>query len=110
MKRRAALVAVAVVSLASRVAAEPLHFKTPSSVVTDGGSSLRLPPGYFLEEPAWAELDVELKAQQERVTRLEAENASLRTTAAEWQPGWKLLVTAFAMGAVASTYAFLKLN
>ena len=110
MKHKVGIATTAlVVLLATRVAAdptpaEPLHLKTPSSVQTDGGTSLRLPPGYFLEEPVWNQLDAELKRLQERETRLDAENKSLRASAKEVSFGWYVLggvaVACFAGGVI----------
>lgn len=64
------------------------HLKTPSNLTTDGGSVLRLPPGYFLDEPTWTRRDAELKDAQDKVTRLKAENESFRKDAAKvsWAP------------------------
>ena len=87
------------VVLASREAGtEPLHLKTPSSVQTDGGTTLRLPPGYFLEEPVWHDLDEEMKRLQEREVRLDAENKSLRSSAKEISFGWYVLGAAVVAG------------
>ncbi len=93
-RRRTILLVALLLTLPERTDAEPLHIKTPSSVTTDGGSSLRLPPGYFLEEPVWSALDTEMKRLQEREIRLNAENRSLRDSAKEISFGW------YALGAV----------
>lgn len=99
---RKPLVICLFLALSARAVAEPLHLKTPSNVITDGGTSLRLPPGYFLEEPSWERLDLEVRRLQDRETRLSAENASLRASASGWTPGWKTLgsavITAFVAG------------
>lgn len=64
------------------------HLKSPSTLTTERGSVLKLPPGYFLDEPTFAQRDAELKAAQDRVTRLKAENDSFRKDAAKfsWAP------------------------
>lgn len=64
------------------------HIKSPSTLTTEKGSILKLPPGYFLDEPTWSARDIELKAAQNRVTRLAAENESFRKDADKfsWSP------------------------
>ena len=64
------------------------RIKTPSTLTTEKGSILKLPPGYFLDEPTWAKRDAELKLAQDAVTRLKAENESFRKDAgtAWWIP------------------------
>lgn len=64
------------------------HIKSPSTLVTEKGSILKLPPGYFLDEPTWSMRDAELKDAQNKVTRLTAENESFRKDAAKfsWAP------------------------
>jgi hypothetical protein len=92
--------------LTSSATAGPLHLKSGSSVKTDGGSDLRLPPGYFLTEPDWSKLDAELRRLQNAETRLDAENKSMRKSLDDG-PGWGTLiitVTAFAAG-VGITFA-----
>lgn len=85
MRHRHAIVAAVIVTLAARAAAEPVyHLKTPSTVQTDGGSTLQLPPGYFLDEKTWQERDLELKKAQEDRTRLKAENESFRKSKDEY--------------------------
>lgn len=100
-KRRLAAACVLSVTLlaGARVAAEPIHLQTPSEVNTDGGSTIRLPAGYFLDEELWAKLDLEVKRLQDAETRLRAENESL-TASGAW--GWgtvALVATALAAGA-----------
>lgn len=82
-----------------------LHLKTPSSARTDGGTNLRLPPGYFLDETSWAKLDAETRRLQERETRLKAENESLRKSARSISFGWYALAGAFVLGASLGAYA-----
>lgn len=64
-----------------------------------------LPPGRFIDEPAFQALDVELKTLQTDKVRRDAENKSLRETASGWQPGWRTLAATFATGFVAGAYA-----
>lgn len=114
LRRRVVVVAAALaVLLPGRgAAADPytpppgqvLRLKTPSNVRTDGGSDLRLPPGYFLDEPAWGKLDTELRRLQDQETRLEAENQSLRKSAKGVSFGWYALGTAVALGLAGGYY------
>lgn len=101
--RRLALALGLVVTLAARDAhGEPpddeaiVHLQSPSAVTTDGGTSLRLPPGYFLDESTWHTRDAEMRRLQELETRLKAENASLRASANK--PSW-WIVAGVALGA-----------
>lgn len=105
----AALVVAAALALPARAAAEPpppVHLKSGSSVTTDRGSVLRLPPGYFVTEDGWSKLDVEVRRLQESEVRLKAENESLRDSAESWQPGWKTLAGALVAGISLGTWAF----
>lgn len=79
-RRVLALLVVGLLAAAPGVARAdaPLHLRSRSTVTTEGGSVLQLPPGYFLEEPAWNALDLELRRLQDTETRLTAENAKLR--------------------------------
>ena len=77
-----------------------LHVRSKSHLTTDGGSSVDLPPGYFVDEPGWTALDTSFKSNQDDITRLNAENQSLKTSMSGWQPGWKLLVGAVVLGVV----------
>lgn len=82
---RYAIAVAAIVTLSARAAADPIyHLKTPSTVQTEGGSKLQLPPGYFLDEKTWQERDLELKKAQEDRTRLKAENESFRKSKDEY--------------------------
>jgi hypothetical protein len=84
-RRRSMIIAALAVTLASREAsAEIYHLKSPSTVETDGGSKLQLPPGYFLDEETWRERDLEMKRLQEQQTRLTAENLSLRKSSGDY--------------------------
>lgn len=88
---------------------EPVHVHSASHVVTDGGSKLDLPPGYFYDEATHAALDVEVKRLQTVETRLTAENESLRSTLSTWQPPTYLLVTTFVIGLGLGAYLVSKL-
>lgn len=111
-RQRYALAVAVAICLESRATAEPyepkpgetLHLKTPSTAKTDGGTDLRLPPGYFLDEKTHGALDVEMKRLQDVETRLNAENKSMRARLASWQPGLYVLGTALVVGFSAGFY------
>ena len=84
MKRRAFVAVALVTALTARAAGETYHIKSPSTLRTEKGSELNLPPGYFLDERTWQERDLELKEAQEQRVRLKAENESLRKSATEY--------------------------
>lgn len=100
--RRLALAVVVVAAMSSRAHGEIVHLKTPSTVKTDGGSTVRLPAGYFLDEETWARKDAEKKQAEEDRTRFRAENESLRKHAQD--VSWKTVAVTFlggmAVGAV----------
>jgi hypothetical protein len=99
MRKGCAVAAAIVTVLASRAAADPiLHFKSPSTVTTQKGSVLTLPPGYFLDEPTWKDKDAEMRRLQDAETRYKAENDSLRKSAAKQWFDWKVVVAAAAAG------------
>lgn len=123
MSRRIAIaIAVGVLLASASAAADPdptsppavpiltdwLHFNTPAHVVTDGGADLRIPMGYFLDEPTWAKREVELKRLQDAETRLTAENTSFRASASSWQPGWVTAAIVFAGGLASGWYIYAK--
>lgn len=93
---RGFIIVLALVLLAPRAAAgegnpcpDPgCRIKSPSTLTTERGSVLKLPPGYFLDEPTFDRRDAELRDAQDRVTRLLAENDSFRKDAAKfsWAP------------------------
>lgn len=98
--RRTILMAFLIVAAAREAAADPgdiYHVKSASTLKTEKGSELKLPPGYFLDEKTWQERDSELKAAQEARTRLAAENDSLRKSADDIP--WKTVGCAFLFGA-----------
>lgn len=112
-----AVATVLVVVIATRAAADPAplpapantsltwyHVETPGHLVTEGGTDLRLPPGYYLPEPVWRALDTEVRRLQDQETRLTAENASLTESATGWQPGWKTLGLAVLSGVALGAY------
>jgi len=89
---------VASLQLLPSAAAEPLHLRTPSQVKTEGGSDLKLDPGFFMTEPEWYNLDKQVRQLQDDSTRLRAENKVLREDAG---PGWVtlgIILGAFAGG------------
>lgn len=108
-----ALTAAIVVALSRGAYGDPsptyLHMRTPSHVVTDGGSDLRLPPGYFLDEPTHDKVDAEVRRLQDAETRLTAENQSMRKSLDGWQPGFYTLAIAAASAIVLGWYAHDKL-
>ncbi len=109
-RRRVALAVVLVAALARSTAAEPIyHIKSPSTLKTEKGSELQLPPGYFLDEKTWQERDLELKRAQEARTRLTAENESLRKSAGELG-SVRFYVVTFAVGALAGVVAYQTLK
>jgi hypothetical protein len=84
-RQRLFLVTGLAVVLAAREAhGEIYHLKSPSTLETEKGSKLSLPPGYFLDEETWRERDLEMKRLQEQEVRLGAENLSLRRSADEF--------------------------
>lgn len=106
--RRRIIAAIVVVALTRDASAEPIyHLKSPSTLKTEKGSELKLPPGYFLDEATWQERDLELKAAQDARTRLKAENDSLRKSANEYPWLATLVVGAFGV-AVGITVTLVK--
>lgn len=89
---------------------EVLHLKTSTTARTDGGTDLRLPPGYFLDEKKYEAVDDELRILQDERTRLKAENASLRASADGGITfGWYALGTALVLGFAGGYYVSTKL-
>ncbi len=102
MRTRRLTVAVCLmVMLEARATADIWQLKTPSTAKTEGGSELKLPPGYFLDEEAWRERDEKMKSLEESSTRLTAENQSLRRSAQEVSFGWRALGVALLVGVAA---------
>lgn len=86
-----------------------LRLRSSARVMTDGGADLRLPPGYYLDEPNWNKLDAEVRRLQDAETRLTAENQSFRASLGTWQPGWKTLLGAVILGGAGGWYLGSKL-
>jgi hypothetical protein len=92
-RRACALVAALIVLHVTRPAGgEPIKVKSPSTLRTDKGSEVRLPPGVFLSQPEYDELDVEVRRLQDAETRLRAENISLRNSLRDTPSPWIGLV------------------
>lgn len=92
-------------------APEPIHVLSPSTITTEKGNSLALPPGWFLAEPLMVKLDTELRRLQDAETRLTAENESLRKSAATavgpgWQAALVLVGVALAGGIALERWVF----
>lgn len=104
------LIALLFITIPRTAYADTVHLKTPSSVVTDGGSKLRLPAGYFVDEPVWLSVDKEFRRLQESETRTLAENKALRSRLDTWSPGWITLATSFAVGAIAGGYLVYRVS
>jgi hypothetical protein len=108
--KRRAIVAGAVLGLCVAVptaAADddaPIHLTAGATCRTPAGVDLDLPPGYYLSEPKWDALDLEVRRLQDTETRLSAENLSLRASANAWRPGWRSIATALAVGLGAGVY------
>ena len=94
---------------ATIVVPPPTHIHTASTVTTDGGSTLHLPPGYFLDEPAWDNLNVQIKKLQDTDTDLTAQNKAMQTTLSGWSPGWRTLAVAVVTGVAIGVYLDRKL-
>ena len=106
INRFAVVAAVALaLLLASATVARPdvTRVKTPSTLKSEGGSVISLPPGYFVPDPDWFILDLELKRLQEKETRLEAENKSLRRKPGLW--AWVKASAALSLGILIGRYA-----
>lgn len=83
-RRRMFVVAAFAIVLSAREASGDIyHLKSPSTLKTEKGSELKLPPGYFLDEETWRERDEHMKKLEEDRTRFRAENESLRKSAHE---------------------------
>lgn len=70
---------------------------------------IELQPGHFVDSATWGKLDDTIKTAQDQVTRLTAENTSLRASAASWSPGWKTLTGAVLTGLALGLYLDHKL-
>lgn len=74
-----------------------LRVKSPSTLTTEKGSVVTLPPGRFVDEESWSLLEVEFSRLQAVETRLGAENKSLRASATRRGP-WLYVIGALAVG------------
>lgn len=74
-----------------------LRVKSPSTLTTDRGSVVKLPPVRIVDEETWGRLDEEFKRLQAIETRLGAENKSLRASASSSRV-WKWAVAAVVVG------------
>ena len=96
MSRKAIALAVALLALVAWCAEAPgqtidtLRIRTPSTITTDGGSTVRVPPGFFVPDPVWQEIDDEWRRLQDAETRLRAENESYLKTIEDHR--WKLVI------------------
>lgn len=86
--------------------AEMLHIESPFTVTTDGGSTVRLPPGYYMPEPTYDRLDLEVRRLQDAETRLMAENVVLRDTPPPTRRWWIGAAAGLIAGIVLGAYAF----
>lgn len=86
-----------------------VHILSDFDVKTSGGSQLHLPPSYCVDEPGWKKLDDAYKTKSDDDTRLTAENKALKEALSGWQPGWKTLASALAVGLVGGWYLHDKL-
>jgi hypothetical protein len=106
-RRRLFVAAALVLAFTARDASgEIWHLKSPSTLETEKGSRLSLPPGYFLDEETWREKDLEMRRLQEQETRLTAENESLRK-AADFPP-WAAVALGVAGAALGITFVLVK--
>lgn len=105
----AAILVIATVANADPAPPVNLHMRSPSRVVTDGGTELRLPAGYFVDEATHDKLDNELRRLQAAETKLNAENSTLRADMAGWQPGPYTLAITFVVGLAAGMYLYHEL-
>lgn len=107
MKRRTLIIAAVATVLAARDASGDIyHLKSPSTLKTEKGSELKLPPGYFLDEETWRERDERMKRLEEDRTRLGAENRSLRDSKVSIRP----YLFTFVIGAAAGFVSYLALK
>lgn len=99
---RSAIVLLVLLLTPHGAPADPTHVRSASTCKTDSGYDLRLPPGYFVEEPDWRKLDDEVKRLQGSETQLRAENESLRELVASGGVGWQIIVGSLLVGAAAA--------
>src|SRR4051812_44078966 len=118
MRARTKLAAMVAVLLVTRQAygdaadaPSPTHMHSPRIACreADPTSCIRLREGWYLDEPGYTALDVEMKRLQDAETRLTAENTSLRSTASGWSPGWRTIAAALVVGIGLGIYVDHKL-
>lgn len=119
MTRRAKVAAVALVLLlratsAAEPAPAPQHVETsePRLLCVPPARTARcidLVPGHFVDRGTWDKIDLAIRQAQDGVTRLTAENVSLRASASGWQPGWYTLLGVVAGGIALGWWAHDKL-
>lgn len=124
MSLRTALAALALVvvltvpSITSGDDGVVLPMPTPQLRLTTGDGILQAPSGlryriplgsHIMNPDAWSEHDLEMRRLQELEVRLSAENKSMRATAKEWQPGWKVLLGAAVVGLSGGFYLHSRL-
>lgn len=97
---------------------QPELMPSPQLWLRSGDGVLRGPNGVdyliprdsrVLAPSEWTRIDSELLRLQEKETRIEAENRSLRASMSEWQPGWVLITTTLVVGLGTGVYLGLKL-
>lgn len=114
---RGILVAVLVLGLVTSAHADSspaiVHLHSLRKACLQDGDQLTgcvpLGPGYFLDDEAYAKLDTEVRRLQDSETRLQAENNSLRASAASWQPGWVTALSIAVVSAALTVYVERKL-
>ena len=87
-----------------------LKFSSNSTLRTDTAPDkvLRLPPGYFLDEPTYNILNDKIIQIENDRTRLTAENKVLRSEISSWRPGWKMMTAAALLGLAGGIYIGVK--
>lgn len=104
MRRRAFVVTAVVTALAARDASgDIIRVKTSSTLETEKGTKLTLPPGYFLDEDTWELKDAEMRRLQEQEVRLKAENREFRKSGGGFS--WITVGVVFALGVTAGVLA-----
>lgn len=77
----------------------PTRLRSAATVETDGGTRLRLSPGFVLVPPdKWEAMDLQVQGLENDRTRLTAENESLKTSLRQSRPPWLWIGTALAAG------------
>lgn len=92
-------------ALADDTPPEPLRIDAPFTITTVGGSTVHLPPGYYLPDVLWLDLDTEIRRLQDAETRLEAENKFLRETPPPTRRWWVGAAAGLVAGIVLGAWA-----